>query len=158
MNEEWYLGIDPGLKTGMCVIHRATDDSLELLWSAELDEDEVAPALRHYLSWAADAYLGARFNVVVEKFFITANTAKKSAAPWSLELIGVTKQCCRDAGYPLELITWNSPDQKNAVTNPQLKALGLWHRGGAGHALDSMRHVVVTLKARGWVSAALLTK
>lgn len=153
----YYVGIDPGLKTGMCVVQR-DGETLTKIWSAELDEEQVAPALRRFLTWQQENSIpDADFNVVVERFFITAQTAKNSQAPWSLELIGVVKQCLRDARYPLEMVYWHKPSDRMLVTNDVLRATGLWHRGGAGHANDAARHVLVALMKRGWTSRALLT-
>jgi hypothetical protein len=84
-------------------------------------------------------------------------TAKNSQAPWSLEMIGVLKQVCRDYHYPLELVYAQRPTEaKNVVPNPKLKRLELWHRGGAGHANDAIRHAVLCLIKRGWEDPRLL--
>lgn len=155
---ETLLCIDPGLLTGVAALTRL-NDKVVVDESLELAEGEVAPWLRRKLTdW--DYYEDRRdhtMTVVAEQFFITAQTAKNSQAPWSLELIGVTKQVLRDVHYPLERVYWQKPSAAKAVVdNEKLKRLELWHRGGAGHANDAIRHGVLCLIKRGWVDTRLL--
>jgi hypothetical protein len=145
------LAIDPGLKTGMSAWEIEGDGEPVLVWSAELDEAEYAPQIRVELADHPD------LEIVCERFIINAQTAKKSQSGWSLELIGVLKQCLRDVGRPVEDIKFQNPsDAMNMFPNPALKKLGYWHRGGAGHALDSMRHGLLYLVKTKWKPARLL--
>lgn len=154
---ERLISVDPGLKTGVALLDRKGDD-VSLTLSAELNEAELAPWLRMCLhNWRELEDEDVTVTVVFERFLITMETAKNSQAPWSLEMIGVLKQVCRDYGYPLELIYAQRPTEaKNVVPNPKLKRLGLWHRGGAGHANDAIRHGVLCLIKRGWEDPRLL--
>jgi hypothetical protein len=149
--------VDPGLMTGVALIDRRGDD-LSLTLSGELGESEVADWLRMCLhDWEKLEENGIVVSVVYERFLITMETAKNSQAPWSLEMIGVLKQVCRDYNYPLDLIYAQRPSEaKSIVTNAKLKRLGLWHKGGAGHALDAIRHGVLCLVKRGWEDSRLL--
>jgi hypothetical protein len=40
--------------------------------------------------------------------------------------------------------------------NEALKKLEYWHRGGAGHALDAIRHGLLYLAKNGWTPRKLL--
>lgn len=154
---EILLCVDPGLLTGVALLSR-THDQVDLLQSYELPEDEFAPWLRINMhGWAEREETGLDVTVVCEQFFITAQTAKNSQAPWSLENIGILKQTLRDECYPPERVYWQKPSAaKTVVDNPKLQRLGLWHKGGAGHANDAIRHGVLCLIKRGWSDPRLL--
>jgi len=155
--QERLVSVDPGLVTGVTLMDRSAD-TVKVTLSAELGESEVAPWLRMCLSdWESLEEQGIIFSVVCESFFITAQTAKNSQAPWSLEMIGVLKQVCRDLNYPLDLIYWQKPSAaKTMIDNAKLRRLELWHRGGAGHANDAIRHGVLCLINRGWRDSRFL--
>lgn len=146
------LAVDPGKKTGMCCFSWAglgTEPILE--WSAELDEDDFIKPVRYELEHHPEV------EIVCERFTINAQTAKKTQAPYSLELIGALKQAIRDAGRDVDSLFMQKPaDAMNMFTNPKLKILGYWHKGGAGHALDAIRHGLLRLASSGWPPAKLL--
>jgi len=149
---ERILCVDPGLKTGVARLDRSEND-VTVNESFELDEHEVAPWLREHLAgWTDRMTSGEGHTIVVyERFIITPRTATLTQAPWSLELIGVTKQVCRDLEYPVERMYGQTPAEgKSVVDNKKLQRLELWHRGGAGHANDAIRHGVLNLINRGW--------
>lgn len=151
VNERRILAIDPGLKTGMCVFTRKPGEEPVLVWSAELSEDDFANPIRYELE--KYPYL----EIACERFTINAQTAKKTQAPFSLELIGVAKQCLRDVGRPASDLNMQSPgDAMNLFPNPALKKLGYWHVGGEGHAMDAIRHGLLRLAKTGWPPARLL--
>lgn len=152
------LCVDPGLLTGVAALERI-DDNVKLLGSAERNEDQFANWFRTMLDEGVneEQHHGQVLSIVCEQFFITAQTAKNSQAPWSLENIGIMKQCLRDIGYPLERVFWQKPSAaKLVVPNDKLHRLELWHRGGAGHANDAIRHGVLCLIKRGWVDTRML--
>jgi hypothetical protein len=63
----------------------------------------------------------------------------------------------RDANMDLETqLVMHKPAAKVAINNEQLKAVGLWHRGGAGHANDALRHIAIRLINVGWRDPRLL--
>jgi len=148
------LAIDPGLKTGMCVFTHVLEEEPVLVWAKELDEEEFAMPVR----WELENH--PELEIACEKFTITVATAKKSPQPYSMELIGVVKQSLRDIGrdpktdpkFKLQLPT----DAMSLFPNPALKKLGYWHRGGEGHALDSIRHGLLYLAKTGWKPIRLL--
>ena len=145
------IAIDPGLKTGMCIFELAKDQEPTLIWSGEIDEDGYADVIRWQLTHYPDT------EVVCEIFKITMETAKKTQSAWSLELIGVLKQTMRDFKRPVEDIHFQKPaDAMNMFPNTALHKLEYWHRGGAGHALDSIRHALLYMAKTGWKPIRLL--
>ena len=82
-----------------------------------------------------------------ESFTIGPQTVKNTAAPWSLELIGVARAvsqiwCGRD-------LTLQSPAQaKRFSSDDRLKRMG-FHTPGKGHANDAARHLLLLLVTRG---------
>lgn len=155
---ERVIAIDPGKKTGIAVLERSKHDDgsdlVELLYSAETSPDETVPTLRHLMAEyqlppphlhspdpAHPAPPSPPARVVIEKFIISQRTvAKSQEASHALRTIGACEQVLRDCGYPEAAIKWQSPSQKAVFPNEKLKSLGLWHRGGDGHALDAIRH------------------
>lgn len=129
-----------------------TDSEPIKLWSEEWSEHDFYPKIHdvftHYST--EDRHL----EVVCENFIITVQTAKLGAGPWSLKYIGATAFLC----YVHEVsFTLQQPSQKDFAPNPRIKALGFWHKGGGGHALDAIRHGIIYLVMQHkWRPAALL--
>jgi hypothetical protein len=152
------LGVDPGLASGVVFMVwsgvRGEDPVIE--FSGELSPEDFATPVREYLSrW--ESY--ESFQVACERFTINTQTGKNAQAPYSLEQIGVLKQICRDYEYPVEDIKMQAPvDAKNMFPNKALKTVGQWHVGGAGHALDAIRHALLTMvRIHKWTPVALLS-
>ena len=150
------LAVDPGKASGIAVLswEPEFDKEPEVLYSLESQPeafaDEIETALQHMNQFEP-------FLVACESFIINAQTVRNSQAPWSLENIGVLKHLCRRAGYdPLQIAFQPPVNAKNMFPNPALKKLGLWHRGGEGHALDAIRHGALRLVKAGWKPRALL--
>ncbi len=145
------LAVDPGKMTGLSCWTIEPGGEPVLVWAAEVDEEAYATPIRFELSTHPD------IEIVCESFTITLETAKKSQAPFSLELIGILKQIVRDAGRPVSDVNLQGPaSAKKLFPNTALKKLNYWHRGGAGHALDSMRHGLLYLARTGWKPKGLL--
>lgn len=146
------IAIDPGLATGAAVGQFPTKfGNPTLIETAELEVDDVVPWLRTQLLRHPDAL------VACETFTITAATAKKSQATWSLEHIGAIKQHLRDIDGHLGRLHMQSPgDAKRVFPNEALKALGLWHVGGEGHAIDAIRHMCLAALGQAWVQVGVL--
>lgn len=146
------LSVDPGKATGMALFSFETGENPVLVWSGEFQQHEYATPIR-----AALATVQGDLEVVCERFTINAQTVKNSQAPFSLEQIGILKQCLMDAGRPADDIYFQSPaDAKAMFPNPALKKLGYWHRGGEGHALDAIRHGLLRIVKSGWKPLNLL--
>lgn len=151
---KYVLAVDPGKLTGMCLFSYQTGSEPTLEWSGELEQHEVAEAIRSIL-WTPDV----RYNldVVCERFIINAQTVRNSQAPYSLEVIGILKQCLLDNGRPMDDIFFQAPaDAMSMFDNKKLKKLSYWHVGGGGHALDSIRHALLKLVKSGWKPVGLL--
>ena len=153
------LGVDPGKTSGIVL----------LLWSGNRDEPPTLVVSEEateetYASHIESAFYTAGFEadsvvVACERFIINQATVRNSQAPYSLEQIGVLKHLCRVARFapPPEEIKFQAPvDAKNMFPNPALKKLGIWHKGGDGHALDAIRHALLALTRQGWIPRALL--
>jgi hypothetical protein len=147
----YVLAVDPGKATGMALFSREGDSEPVLVWSGEFQQEEYAKPIREVLTTHPDA------EVVCERFTINAQTVRNTQAPYSLEQIGILKQCLIDVGRPADDIHFQSPaDAKAMFDNPKLKKLEYWHRGGEGHALDSIRHGLLRLVKTGWKPVRLL--
>lgn len=151
---DYVLAVDPGKATGVALFSYQTGSEPVLEWSKEVEADEFAEVIRGVL-WAPEK--NQHLTVVCERFIINAQTVKNSQAPFSLEQIGILKQCLLDSGRPMDDIFFQSPaDAKAMFDNPKLKKLGYWHVGGAGHALDAIRHGLLKLVKTGWKPINLL--
>lgn len=148
----YILAVDPGKATGIALFSWDVGQQPTLLASWETQIDTYAQVIR----WALATY--PNLEVVCEKFTITAQTAKNSQAPFSLEHIGIYRQCLIDVGRDPYSIKMQTPtDAKNMFPNPKLKKLGFWHKGGEGHALDGIRHGLLYLVGIGWKPTGLLS-
>ena len=151
---DYVLAIDPGKMTGMTLFKREPGSDPELVWSREVEQTEYAEPIREVLS---NPEILESLTVVCERFIINAQTVRNSQAPFSLEQIGILKQCLFDTGKSSEDIMFQAPADAMAMfTNEKLKKLGYWHRGGAGHALDAIRHALLRFVKMGWKPVGLL--
>jgi hypothetical protein len=149
---KYVLAVDPGKATGMALFSLEPGQEPVLEWSGEVQQDEYAEPIRGFL-----ARYGADLEVVCERFTINAQTVRNSQAPYSLEQIGILKQCLLDAGRPADDIYFQPPaDAKAMFSNQNLKKLEYWHKGGEGHALDAIRHGLLRLVKVGWKPVRLL--
>jgi len=151
------IAVDPGKATGISIFEwEGGNAKPNMICSCESQPKEFAPEIRKWLEYARS--LERDVHVVCERFVINAQTVKNSQAPYSLEQIGVLKQCLRDYDIDEDVIAWQSPaDAKKFFTNEGLKKLGFWHKGGGGHALDSIRHGLLYMVKRSWKPTELLT-
>jgi hypothetical protein len=148
----YVLAVDPGKATGMALFSLESGQEPVLIWSGEFQQDEYAKPIRDTL-----ALYGDTLDVVCERFTINAQTVRNSQAPYSLEQIGILKQCLMDAGRKPDDIYFQSPaDAKAMFDNSKLKKLEYWHKGGEGHALDAIRHGLLKLVKTGWKPTRLL--
>jgi hypothetical protein len=148
----YVLAVDPGKATGMALFSLESGQEPVLIWSGEFQQEEYAKPIRDTL-----ATYGDTLDVVCERFTINAQTVRNSQAPYSLEQIGILKQCLMDAGRKPDDIYFQSPaDAKAMFDNSKLKKLEYWHKGGEGHALDAIRHGLLKLVKTGWKPTRLL--
>ena len=158
MNKDSYrmiLSVDPGKFSGIAIFTVSDGEEPVLVESGEYLQSEYAQPIRKAIGGAIMQNI--KLEIVCERFTINAQTVKNSQAPFSLEQIGILKQCLMDIGIDPESIIFQSPaDAKAMFPNPQLKKLGYWHRGGEGHALDAIRHALLRLAKTGWKPVKLL--
>jgi len=150
------LSVDPGKATGLSYFIWENPETEPVLhWSMEVQQHEYADPIRRAFAYSQSQ--GARLEIVCERFTINAQTVKNSQAPYSLEQIGILKQIMMDYGRAPDDIYFQSPaDAKAMFNNEKLKKLEYWHRGGEGHALDSIRHGLLRLVKSGWKPLKLL--
>ena len=150
------LAVDPGKASGICLFEWVEGEEPKMAWSGEYQQNQYAQAIR--LAIHASQSSGVKVEVVCERFTINAQTVRNSQAPYSLEQIGIQRQCLLDAGYPMDDISFQSPaDAKAMFSNEKIKKLEYWHKGGEGHALDSIRHALLYMVKKGWNPTRLLT-
>lgn len=149
--KHYILTVDPGLNSGVALFFRDDANEVALLESDELDWQNTA----RFVDETLRKHGGDDVDVVVERFTITTATAKNSQQTWSLEIIGMIRLLALAHGAG-ELTLQSPADAKRFSTNTRLKALGFWHVGGGGHALDAIRHGVLRLTRNGWGDRRLL--
>lgn len=153
------ISIDPGKASGVAVLDYTDLDDVKILYSGELDQQETCEFIENlvlYEEHMLESSPDRSFEVVYEKFQITAQTGKNTNEEnWSAEIIGVIKFLCRKHGFKFTVQT--PAEAKNFVPNDRMKAVGIWHTGGEGHAKDALRHGVLFLvKNKGWRPPNLL--
>jgi hypothetical protein len=154
-NNRIILSVDPGKFSGIAVFTVTNGEEPLLVESGEYLQSDYAQPIRKVIGSAIMQNI--ELEIVCERFTINAQTVKNSQAPFSLEQIGILKQCMMDIGLDPESIIFQSPaDAKAMFPNPQLKKLGYWHKGGEGHALDAIRHALLRLAKTGWKPVRLL--
>lgn len=144
MKSKVLFSCDPGKMTGAALFDvtqlRDNNGAVEKIWSAEWPETEFYENL--WQLFETFRVSGVEAEVVVENFIITVQTAKLGAGPWSLKYIGAIEMLCTIHNIPFTL---QQPQQKDFAPNDRIRNLGMWHRGGAGHALDAIRHGIIYL-------------
>lgn len=139
------LALDPGKTTGTAYHDTETGD----VEFRQLNFDDTCQ-----YAGTLTAKHGESLLIVAESFIITANTAKNSQAPWSLELIGVARFFSRFyCGRDLRL---QSPaSAKRFSSDERLRMLG-WYNKGMGHANDAARHLLLLEATRGYLTTEQL--
>lgn len=151
---KYILSLDPGKITGVALLRVEPGLDPVLERSLELEQHEVAKIVREIL---ANPAIKDNIDIACERFVINAQTVRNSQAPYSLEVIGILKQCLFDIDKSGDDIYFQAPASAMAMfTNEKLKKLGYWHRGGAGHALDAIRHALSRAVNSGWKPVGLL--
>jgi hypothetical protein len=153
--KRYVLSVDPGKASGIALFGFEDGGEPQLITSGEYQQDEYARPIREALAQAMVE--GIEIEIICERFTINAQTVRNSQAPFSLEQIGILKQCIMDMGKKPDDIYFQSPaDAKAMFDNAKLKKLEYWHKGGEGHALDAIRHGLLRLVKSGWKPTRLL--
>jgi len=136
------LAVDPGETTGYAYAHfGVSPKTMPKLFA------DMARGFNQACAWLEvdlPRYGGIKTPtlVVLERFTINAETAKKSTqgSKTAIELCGVVRYLAHVGGYKLEE---QAPvDAKSFVTDEKLKRLG-WYTPGPDHARDATRHLVL---------------
>lgn len=144
------VAVDPGLATGLCVINIDDMDNPKPIEDFELNLEEYYSKLEQLaLKYGSD------MQIVIEAFLITAQTAKLSQAPWSLENIGVARFIGWRFGIP---VTLQKPAEKPFASNEKLRKVGFWVKGSEGHAIDAYKHAMIWIANRNpnWTKKLVL--
>ena len=140
MTTKFLISVDPGLMTGVMEF-KITDESTEMTASHELGFDKFMDYIVSLDKIVEGMSNPKDLTVVCEDFIVTTETAKKMTAQmWSLHLIGALKYLSHKHGFSLVM---QKPAQRMSISHDQLKGIGWWHVGGAGHANQAARHAVV---------------
>lgn len=144
------LTVDPGGANGVCLVER---DGLKKLYSDEL---EWIPLTRYMAGVYVE--LGDQVDTVVESFRISTFTAKNGpGALQTIEVIGMCRLLTVQYGVGDGTIPLQTPgDASDFTDGKKLRALGWWHKGGAGHANMALRHAALRLLRTGCRDPLLL--
>lgn len=131
----YILAVDPGGTTGRAEWHDGQFNSGEEPdWLAWLDSRDFYHDI-----------------FVIEKYTITAKTAKLSQQTEALRITGALEWIA----YPCKRVIMQTPAEAKAFsTDGKLKKIG-WYRPGMGHANDAARHLLLCCVRRGLVDPAL---
>lgn len=133
----YLLSIDPGLATGLAFLDITDPLNPKKVWTKEVDVIEFYDTVPDCITEFKD-----NLTVVCENFIITVQTAKKTQSPWSLQLIGIVQYFCYMNDVELHL---PNPSVREFTSHDMLKKFDLWHTGGAGHAMQALRHAFAYL-------------
>lgn len=133
----YLFAVDPGLKTGVCLIDCQDWDNPVPMWAAELTIEEFYVKLESVFNVYGDDLI-----LVFEDFHITVQTAKNTPEPWSLHLIGLMMYFCWKYNVKFSV---QSPVRKGFASPDKQHRVGFWHVGGKGHANDAYKHAMIYL-------------
>lgn len=153
---KFLITIDPGKASGFAVLDYTYLDDIQILYSDELEQFAVSEYVENMLTMNATSDVKDSIEIVMEKFTITPQTGKNgNDQNWSPEIIGSIRYMAHKHGVKF---TEQTPaEAKSFVPNDRMKAVGIWHVGGEGHAKDALRHGVLYLvKRKGWRPPNLL--
>lgn len=134
------LAIDPGLTTGWATFDGLSEETNDFRSGMVKGRYEFYEWFYKQLS---RFYSGMNhLTVVMERFTITAATAKKSPQMDPLYIIGHVEAICHRDDIPFE---FQLPSQAMSfATNDKLRAVN-WYKPGPGHDNDAARHLLLWL-------------
>lgn len=148
------IAIDPGKASGYAVLDFTNINNVKIIESSELEQYEtVATADKRLSEWVFEE---DTVEVVMEKFTVTAQTGKNTNGQnWSSEIIGAVRYLAQK--HRAKFTEQTPAEAKSFIPNERLKTIGLWHKGGEGHARDALRHGgLYLIKHHAWRPAGLL--
>lgn len=136
------VAVDPGKTTGLAYMTRTG----HVLTGEVFDWRSVREVVANMLP----------LQIHVEEFRITAATASKTAAPWSLKCYGALETYAWENDI---LFSHAASTVKSTVTDAHLRAAGLW-KNKSPHERDALRHLVLALAKMNdpWAVSVLLKK
>lgn len=135
------LAADPGLTTGWALY-----DPSQVPKAGQTEGPMEFLDLAHsWIEGISKLGISEDCAVVAERFIITPETAKKTQAPWSLEISGGLRFLCHRYGVPY--IQQTPAEAKRLIHDDRLKDLG-WYQPGRRHANDALRHLAYALVRR----------
>lgn len=135
------VGIDPGLMTGV-FSYQSITDSPGCAWS-QVAASDVPKFLRTLLSRWQDWAGHSSVHVAVEKYIITARTAKLTQQSEALEVTGMVKAVA-DQYLSTEVHQYLKANLKYA-NDDMLRTMG-WYKPSMRHANDAARQASALLK------------
>lgn len=143
------IAVDPGGTTGLAF----WDGGFHGEWpqwaaGAPRERRDTWPMVEDLCGWARR--FGSDLTFVVEEYRITQRTAQLSQQYTALEVIGAIKFLCHL--YSCGIVLQKPGDAKRFASDRRIRAAGLWHQGGAGHANDAARHLYLWLAKNGYVN------
>lgn len=137
------VAVDPGKMTGVARFRVHDGSDPELLESHEFLREDLEKWLELVLLHST---AGEPVKVVAERYVMGDKDS-----PWSLRYLGVLSYLSRKGGWGEPAIQTPAA-AKSFAPNELLKSLGYWHKGGAGHANDAIRHAIVYMVERELLS------
>lgn len=147
------LGVDPGQMTGLFAVDAASGpvEARHVpgnlrgrvqcsLTAAQLPPEEVAAFVTRWLERVAGT--GVPALVSIERYVITARTARLSQQPAALEVTGVVKHLAREAG--VRVVEQLKSNANKLASDERLRRVG-WHARGRRHENDAARHALFAL-------------
>ena len=137
----WLFSCDPGLVSGVSVLHWTPEHGVTKVESFEGSLAEVGEMAEAFLV----LHNPERAEMVSERFVITTRTGELANPDWSLKVNGMLEWLIwKHWGLPGDqtLVYQGASEAKRLVPNTVLRRVGIWHKGGAGHARDALRHGV----------------
>lgn len=145
------LAVDPGGTSGWAEANiTSADDLHRTLRYGQLAPSEMA---HHIRVWCMGARTDIRvdgqtkYELVMERFTITAQTGKKTSQPDALELIGLGRYLAEWSGVTFD-VTQAPGDAKSFAHNDALRKWGVWVPAQE-HARDAVRHLCLYAAKNG---------
>lgn len=139
------VGVDPGPSCGLSIVRGDGFRPHIQQGSPSAVLDDFSIRFPFLCAPGVDVLVGC------ERFVVTEQTARNSAQPVPLQVIGIVEQLARLHGWTFRL---QAPsDVKRFVDNEMLRATGLWATGrdveqrDANDANDATRHALAVLAA-----------
>lgn len=142
----YVIGIDPGVSTGLVIIR---GDGFKM----HAQQGTPSQTLDDFtIRFPFLVAIGITVLVACERFVVTDQTAKRSAQPVPMQVIGVVDQLARTHNWEFRL---QAPSDAKAFTNnDSLRRMNLYTRPhdvekpDANDVNDAMRHAVLMLAQR----------